>query len=82
MAETVHFTIGARASCSDGTRGEVTRVIIDPVAETVQATDGDIGRVRGSSSTAAAARCRSPWRPGRRQMIKVPGTPGSALALA
>jgi len=35
MAETVQFTIGAEASCSDGTCGEVTRVIVDPVAEAV-----------------------------------------------
>src|SRR6185437_7497352 len=35
MAETVQFTIGAEASCSDGICGEVTRVIVDPVAEAV-----------------------------------------------
>ena len=35
MAETVQFTIGAEASCTDGTCGKVTRVIVDPVAETV-----------------------------------------------
>jgi sporulation protein YlmC with PRC-barrel domain len=35
MAETVQFTIGAKASCGDGTCGEVTRVIVDPVAEAV-----------------------------------------------
>src|ERR1700733_9965175 len=35
MAEIVQFTIGAEASCSDGTCGEVTRVIVDPVAEAV-----------------------------------------------
>ena len=35
MAGTVQFTIGAEASCSDGTCGEVTRVIVDPVAEAV-----------------------------------------------
>ena len=35
MAGTVQFTIGARASCSDGACGEVTRVIVDPVAEEV-----------------------------------------------
>lgn len=35
MADTVQFTIGAKASCSDGTCGEVTRVIVDPVAEAV-----------------------------------------------
>jgi hypothetical protein len=35
MAETVRFTIGAKTSCSDGTCGEVTRVIVDPVAEAV-----------------------------------------------
>jgi sporulation protein YlmC with PRC-barrel domain len=33
MAETVQFTIGAEASCSDGVCGDVTRVIVDPVAE-------------------------------------------------
>jgi sporulation protein YlmC with PRC-barrel domain len=35
MAATAQFTIGAKASCSDGTCGEVTRVIVDPVAEAV-----------------------------------------------
>jgi len=35
LAGTVQFTIGAGASCSDGTCGEVTRVIVDPVAEAV-----------------------------------------------
>jgi sporulation protein YlmC with PRC-barrel domain len=35
MAGTVQFTIGAEASCSDGSCGEVTRVIVDPVAEAV-----------------------------------------------
>jgi sporulation protein YlmC with PRC-barrel domain len=35
MAEIVQFTIGAKASCTDGTCGEVTRVIVDPVAEAV-----------------------------------------------
>jgi sporulation protein YlmC with PRC-barrel domain len=35
MADTVQFTIGADASCSDGACGEVTRVIVDPVAEAV-----------------------------------------------
>ena len=35
MAETAQFTIGAEASCSDGAVGEVTRVIVDPVAEAV-----------------------------------------------
>jgi sporulation protein YlmC with PRC-barrel domain len=29
------FTIGAAASCTDGVCGEVTRVVIDPIAETV-----------------------------------------------
>jgi hypothetical protein len=35
MAESAHFTIGAEASCGDGTRYEVTRVIVDPVAEAI-----------------------------------------------
>jgi sporulation protein YlmC with PRC-barrel domain len=35
MADTEQFTIGAEASCSDGTRGSVTRVIVDPVAEAI-----------------------------------------------
>ena len=35
MAEIVQFTIGAKASCTDGTCGEVTRVIVDPIAEAV-----------------------------------------------
>lgn len=35
MAEATEFTIGARASCSDGFCGEVSRLIIDPAAGTV-----------------------------------------------
>lgn len=35
MAGTVQFTIGAEASCDDGACGEVTRVIVDPIAEAV-----------------------------------------------
>ena len=35
MASTAQFTIGTKASCSDGACGEVTRVIVDPVAEAV-----------------------------------------------
>src|ERR1022692_3693909 len=34
MAET-QFTIGADASCSDGVCGEVSRVVVDPVARAV-----------------------------------------------
>ncbi len=35
MAEAAEFTIGAKASCSDGFCGEVTRIIVDPAARTV-----------------------------------------------
>lgn len=35
MTESTQFTIGAEASCSDGVCGEVTRVVVDPVAETL-----------------------------------------------
>ena len=35
MAETTPFTIGADASCTDGVCGEVTRVVVDPVARAV-----------------------------------------------
>ena len=35
MAETRPFTIGADASCTDGVCGEVTRVVVDPVARAV-----------------------------------------------
>ncbi len=35
MAETTQFTIGADVSCSDGVCGEVSRVVIDPVARAV-----------------------------------------------
>jgi sporulation protein YlmC with PRC-barrel domain len=35
MTKTAQFVIGAQASCSDGACGEVTRVIVDPVAEAV-----------------------------------------------
>jgi sporulation protein YlmC with PRC-barrel domain len=35
VADTVPFTIGAEASCTDGVCGTVRRVIIDPVARTL-----------------------------------------------
>ncbi len=35
MAETTSFTIGADASCTDGVCGEVTRMVVDPVARSV-----------------------------------------------
>jgi hypothetical protein len=35
MAGKAQFTIGAEASCSDGPCGEVTHVIVDPVADAV-----------------------------------------------
>jgi len=35
MAAETEFTIGAKASCTDGPCGEVTRLIIDPDARTV-----------------------------------------------
>ena len=35
MADTTPFTIGADASCADGVCGEVSRVVVDPVARAV-----------------------------------------------
>ena len=35
MAGTTQFTIGAEAHCTDGVCGEVSRVVVDPVAGTV-----------------------------------------------
>jgi sporulation protein YlmC with PRC-barrel domain len=35
MAEATQFTIGVDASCTDGVCGEVSRVVIDPVAQAV-----------------------------------------------
>jgi sporulation protein YlmC with PRC-barrel domain len=35
MANTTPFTIGADASCADGVCGEVSRVVVDPVARAV-----------------------------------------------
>jgi sporulation protein YlmC with PRC-barrel domain len=35
MAATEEFVIGAEARCTDGTCGEVTRVVVDPVARAV-----------------------------------------------
>jgi sporulation protein YlmC with PRC-barrel domain len=35
MAKTTSFTIGAGASCTDGVCGEVSRVVVDPVARAV-----------------------------------------------
>ena len=34
-AQTTQFMIGVDASCSDGVCGEVSRVVVDPVAETI-----------------------------------------------
>ena len=35
MAETTQFTIGADATCTDGVCGEVSRVVVDPIAREV-----------------------------------------------
>jgi sporulation protein YlmC with PRC-barrel domain len=35
MAKTMPFTIGADASCTDGVCGEVSRVVVDPVARSL-----------------------------------------------
>jgi sporulation protein YlmC with PRC-barrel domain len=35
MADTTPFTIGANVSCTDGACGEVSRLIVDPAADTV-----------------------------------------------
>jgi hypothetical protein len=35
VAETTEFTIGAEASCTDGSCGEVRQVVVDPVARAV-----------------------------------------------
>ena len=35
MGETTQFTIGAQARCTNGVCGEVSRVVVNPVAETV-----------------------------------------------
>ena len=35
MTDAVEFTIGARASCSDGLAGLVSQVVVDPVAGTI-----------------------------------------------
>jgi sporulation protein YlmC with PRC-barrel domain len=35
MTDTVQFTIGAKASCTDGVCGEVSRVVVDPIARAV-----------------------------------------------
>ena len=35
MAETTAFTIGADVGCTDGACGEVSRLIVDPAADTV-----------------------------------------------
>jgi sporulation protein YlmC with PRC-barrel domain len=35
MAQTTQFTIGAEARCSDGVCGDVTQVVVDPVARAV-----------------------------------------------
>ncbi|HEY6480740.1 MAG TPA: PRC-barrel domain-containing protein [Streptosporangiaceae bacterium] len=35
MAQTAEFVIGADASCTDGPCGQVTRVVVNPIAQTV-----------------------------------------------
>jgi sporulation protein YlmC with PRC-barrel domain len=35
MAAEMEFTIGAKASCADGSCGEIRRIIVDPATETV-----------------------------------------------
>ncbi|MGN6175473.1 MAG: hypothetical protein ACTHPS_21370, partial [Streptosporangiaceae bacterium] len=41
MADTTPFTIGADASCADGVCGEVSRVVVDPVARAVTQLVGE-----------------------------------------
>jgi hypothetical protein len=49
MSDTEQFTIGGAATCSDGTRCEVIRVIVDPVAESVTHLVVEPGHRRGSA---------------------------------
>jgi sporulation protein YlmC with PRC-barrel domain len=35
MVDTMHFTIGAEVRCSDGVCGQLSRIIVDPVARTI-----------------------------------------------
>ena len=50
MSDTTEFTIGSSVSSSDGVCGELSRVVIDPVAQTlthlvVDPTRGGMGRL-------------------------------------
>ncbi len=47
MPETEQFTIGAIASCSDGTWCDVTRVVVDPVAAGGDASGGGTETPKG-----------------------------------
>ena len=58
MAETTQFTIGAEAHCTDGVCGEVSRVVVDPVAQTVTHL---VVEPKGRDGTRPAG----PARPGR-----------------
>jgi sporulation protein YlmC with PRC-barrel domain len=49
MAETTSFTIGAGASCTDGVCGEVSRVVVDPVARAVTHLVVEPAHWRGSA---------------------------------
>jgi sporulation protein YlmC with PRC-barrel domain len=49
MAEATSFTIGAGASCTDGVCGEVSRVVVDPVARAVTHLVVEPARWRGSA---------------------------------
>jgi len=49
MSDTTEFTIGSEVSCSDGACGELSRVVIDPVAQTLThlVVDPKHGQVMG-----------------------------------
>src|SRR5665811_1582739 len=49
MAETTQFTIGAAANCTDGVCGEVSRVVVDPIARIVTHLVVEPKHGRGSS---------------------------------
>ncbi len=54
MAGTAQFAIGAEACCSDGACGELTRVIVDPVAEAVThlvCTPAEFGKLDSAEET-------------------------------
>ena len=51
MAETMPFTIGAEASCTDGVCGKVSRIVVNPVARVITHLVVEPRRLHGAAAS-------------------------------